>query len=71
MADLRKIHAYMTSGRRVVLDDGTTGRISRLDTTFPDCRTIALLWAEGDDGPVKCKVDVQRIVGLPEPQAAA
>ena len=71
MADLRQIHAYMTSGRRVILDDGTTGRISRLDTTFPERRTIASFWADSAAGPVKCRVDVQRIVGLPEAQAAA
>ncbi len=53
----------MTRRRRVLLDDGTTARIIRLDTRFPSQQTIALLWHEADEGPGMAKVDVSRIVG--------
>jgi hypothetical protein len=64
MADLLYLHKYMVDRRKVVLDDGRTGRILRLDTAFPGRRVVVPIWTDGDDGPAVAKVDVERIVGL-------
>ncbi|MBW2529624.1 MAG: hypothetical protein JRI23_35935 [Deltaproteobacteria bacterium] len=71
MADLRHIHSYMTARRRVMLDDGTTGRILRLDTAFPGPHTIVSMWTECVEGPQLAKVDIRRVIGLAPPEASA
>ena len=63
MADLRHIHRYMTERRKVLLDDGRTGRIVRVDKTYPQCSTTVSVWTDGADGPTVAKVDVGRVVG--------
>jgi hypothetical protein len=64
MADLLYLHKYMVDRRKVVLVDGRTGRILRLDTAFPGRRVVASIWTDGADGPAVAKVDVEQIVGL-------
>jgi hypothetical protein len=71
MADLRHIHELMTARRRVLLDDGTTGRILRLDTAFPSRHTIVSVWAECVEGPRMAKVDIHRVIGLAPHEASA
>ena len=44
MATLRQIHRYMNERRTVVLIDGRTGKISRVDTFFPSNETIVTVW---------------------------
>ena len=44
MASLRDVHRYMNERRTVVLIDGRTGKISRLDTFFPSNETIVTVW---------------------------
>jgi len=44
MASLREIHRYMNERRTVVLTDGRTGKISRVDTFFPSNETIVTVW---------------------------
>ena len=63
MPNLRHIHEYMTDRRRVLLDDGRTGRIVRVDTTFPQCSTTVSVWTENANGPNVAKVDLGRVVG--------
>ena len=70
MAELEYIHKYMTERRRVVLDDGRTGKIIRLDTAFPGPRTTVSVWVDGADGPGVAKVDIERVVGPAAPYEA-
>lgn len=71
MSDLRHIHELMTARRRVLLDDGTTGRILRLDTAFPSRLTTVSLWADGLEGPRMAKVDSRSVIGLAPQKASA
>ena len=63
MQNLRHIHEYMADRRRVLLDDGRTGRIVRVDTTFPAGRTTVSVWTECATNPSVAKVDITRVVG--------
>ena len=63
MADLRRIHGYMTDRCRVVLADGRTGRIVRVDTTFPKGRTTVSVWTDSGERPGVAKVDLGSVVG--------
>jgi hypothetical protein len=44
VATLRQVHRYMNERRTVVLIDGRTGKISRVDTFFPSNETIVTVW---------------------------
>lgn len=63
MVNLRHIHRYMADRRGVVLEDGRTGKIVRVDTVFPEGETTVSVWAEGDRGPRVAKIRLDRIVG--------
>jgi hypothetical protein len=52
----------MTDRRRVVLDDGRTGKIVRVDTTFPGNKTSVSVWVDAAR-PGVAKVDLSRVVG--------
>lgn len=60
MAKLRHLHLCMTSRRPVVLHDGRTGRIVRVDTNYPSCASEVTLWT---DGPGLTKVTMEAVVG--------
>ena len=53
----------MTERRGVLLDDGRSGRIVRVDTEFPRGKTTVSVWTETPRGPGVAKVDIGRIVG--------
>ena len=61
----------MTRRRRVLLDDGTTGKILRLDTAYPGPCTVVLVWRDTLEGPREAKVDIRRVVGLAPQEASA
>ena len=63
MTNIRQIHQYMTDRRRVLLDDGRTGRIVRVDTVFPKGSTIVTVWTDNAQGPGVTKVDLAAVVG--------
>lgn len=68
---LRHIHRFMTERRRVVLSDGTTGRVVRVDTVFPGNETTISVWL---DAPSSKSVEVQlsQVVGpVPETTTVA
>ncbi len=67
MATLRHIHRYMNERRTVVLTDGRTGKIARVDTFFPKNETIVTVWLkdQADSGLVKVGLDA--VVGTVEP----
>jgi hypothetical protein len=68
MANLRHIHQYMRERRRVLLEDGRTGNIVRVDTTYPLRSTTVSVWTDTAKGPGLAKVDIQSVVG-PVPEA--
>ncbi len=53
----------MTDRRRVLLDDGRTGKIVRVDTIYPGGNTEVSIWTEDKQGPSVAKVDLARVVG--------
>jgi len=63
MTTLRQIHLMMADRRRVLLQDGRTGKIVRVDTVFPRNSTTVSVWTETADGPGVAKVDLASIVG--------
>lgn len=69
MSNLRHIHQYMTDRRRVLLKDGRSGKIVRVDTLFPKGDTTVSVWMESTAGPGVSKVDLGSVVG-PAPEKA-
>jgi hypothetical protein len=63
MANLRHIHQYMSDRRRVLLNDGRTGKIVRVDTVFPRGTTTVSVWTDNEKGPGLAKVDLRSVVG--------
>jgi hypothetical protein len=59
---IRHIHRYMNDRRRVVLADGRTGKIVRVDTVFPANDTTVTVWT--DSSPGVAKVRLGDVVGL-------
>jgi hypothetical protein len=60
---LRNIHKFMNERRHVRLADGRTGKIVRVDTTFPANDTTVTLWTETGSGPGVAKVRMAEVVG--------
>ncbi len=71
MTKLHELREYMMARRCVLLDDGRTGIIVRLDTDYPDFRTTVSLRTSKGREPALAKVDMARIVGLASEQAVA
>jgi hypothetical protein len=44
MVTLRHIHRFMNERRTVVLRDGRSGKIARVDTFFPKNETVVTVW---------------------------
>ena len=68
MASLRHIHQFMTERRHVLLADGRTARILRVDTSFPENDTEITVWtaagASDSPGPAKAeRVSLVDVVG--------
>jgi hypothetical protein len=63
MTTLRHIHQYMTDRRRVLLHDGRTGKIVRVDTVFPKGSTTVTVWTESTAGPGVAKVGLDSVIG--------
>lgn len=71
MTSLRNIHTYMNEHRWVVLLDGRTGKIVRVDTTFPSNDTTVTVWTTAGQTPSVTKVRLEEVVGAaPEKQSA-
>ena len=69
MASLRNIHSYMNEHQRVLLNDGRTGKIVRVDTTFPSNDTTVTVWTDSGTSPAVTKVRLEQVVG-PAPAKA-
>jgi hypothetical protein len=72
MTNIRQIHRYMTDHQRVLLEDGRTGKIVRVDTEFPNGKTTVSVWTETLKGPAVTKVTLERVIGpVPATSSAA
>lgn len=69
MATLKHVQRMMNRGRAVVLADGRTGKIVRLDTVFPANDTVVTVWTETAAGPGVAKVPLSDVVGPLEARA--
>lgn len=56
----------MNERRRVVLADGRTGKIVRVDTVFPANDTTVTVWTDTPSGPGVAKVQLDDVVGVVE-----
>jgi hypothetical protein len=70
MTSLRLIHRFMTDRCCVLLRDGRTGKIVRVDTVFPANTTTVSVWTDTPKGPGVAKVGIDSVVG-PAPTARA
>lgn len=53
----------MTDRRGVLLGDGRTGKIVRVDTEFPGGMTTVFVWTETTKGPAVAKVTLDSVLG--------
>lgn len=60
----------MTDRRQVLLDDGRTGKIVRIDTVFPDNQTTVSVWTDTKKGPGVAKVALSSILGAAPAKSA-
>ena len=71
MTTLRSIHKFMNERSYVRLSDGRTGKIVRVDTTFPSNDTTVTLWTDNGGGPGVTKVRLAEVVGTTDDPRAA
>jgi hypothetical protein len=71
---LRNIHRLMTARQSVLLADGRSGKIVRVDTVFPANDTVVSVWVDSGEpspesgrrheiGPGVAKVSLADVVG--------
>jgi len=68
MSLVRTMYAIMASRKPVLLSDGRTGLITRVDTSFPEEETTVHVWTT--EGPGLAKVDAKTVVQAPEKKTA-
>jgi hypothetical protein len=72
---LRNIHKFMNERSYVRLSDGRTGKIVRVDTTFPSNDTTVTVWTDNGNGPESgpgvAKVRMAEVVGTTDDPRAA
>ncbi len=61
MSLVRTMYALMASRKPVMLSDGRTGVITRVDTSFPEDETTVHVWMKTPDGPGLAKVNARTI----------
>lgn len=61
MASLRLVHQIMNQRKPVVLADGRTAKIMRVDTWFPDNDTKVTVWTPNGNGPGVAKIERVRL----------
>ena len=70
MSLVRTMYAIMASRKPVLLSDGRTGVITRVDTSFPEEETTVQVWMKGADGPGLAKVNAKTITEVAEKKTA-
>ena len=61
MSLVRTMYAIMASRKPVMLSDGRTGVIVRVDTSFPEAETTLHVWTEMPEGPGLAKVNARGV----------
>jgi hypothetical protein len=64
MSLVRTMYAIMASRKKVLLSDGRTGVITRVDTSFPGEETTVEVWMKGAEGPGLAKVNAKTVTAL-------
>jgi hypothetical protein len=67
MSLVRAMYALMASRQSVQLNDGRTGVITRVDTSFPEAETTVHVWTRTAEGPGLAKVDAKSVTAPPLP----
>jgi hypothetical protein len=67
MSLVRAMVALMASRQPVVLGDGRTGLITRIDTSFPEAETTLYVWTRTAEGPGLAKVNARTVTPTPAP----
>jgi hypothetical protein len=70
MSLVRTMYAIMASRKPVMLSDGRTGVITRVDTSFPQEETTVEVWVKAADGPGLAKVNAKSIVEVAQKKTA-
>ena len=67
MSVVRQVYSWMASRKPVLLADGRTGVITRVDTSFPENETTVHVWMKTDGepsgGPGLAKVNAKNVTG--------
>jgi hypothetical protein len=61
------MYALMASRQPVLLGDGRTGVITRVDTSFPEAETTVHVWTRTAEGPGLAKVDAKSVTPSSSP----
>ena len=69
MSLVRTMYALMASRKKVMLSDGRTGVITRVDTSFPEEETTLEVWMKGAEGPGLAKVNAKTVTAIPKKTA--
>jgi hypothetical protein len=64
MSLVRTMYAIMASRKPVMLSDGRTGVITRVDTSFPEQETTVHVWTKSADGPGLAKVNAKTVTAI-------
>jgi hypothetical protein len=64
------MYAIMASRKPVMLSDGRTGVITRVDTSFPEEETTVHVWMKAAEGPGLAKVNAKTVTQVSEKKTA-
>jgi len=70
MSLVRTMYAIMASRKHVMLPDGRTGVITRVDTSFPGEDTTVEVWVKTAEGPGLAKVNAKTVTEIGEKKTA-
>ena len=70
MSLVRTMYAIMASRKPVMLSDGRTGVITRVDTSFPEEETTVQVWTKTAAGPGLARVNAKSVTQVPEKKTA-
>ena len=68
MSLVRTMYAIMASRKPVMLSDGRTGVITRVDTSFPEQETTVHVWTA--EGPGLAKVNAKTVTQVSKKKTA-
>jgi hypothetical protein len=68
---VRTMYAIMASRKPVMLEDGRTGLITRVDTSFPEAETTVHVWTRTEQGPGLAKVNAKTVTEVSDTKKSA